>query len=450
MDEKILFQSVAEESDWDLIEHWVAQSNKLLLKKLSRNDTSWADDKGKHQAGIYIPRLIRESDYFPPLFAREDKPHIFQATCVTFWPQTGEYKSSGMRHYSNKGPETHLTVIPSELFKGLNPASWIIGGRLREPVADAMYWFIVIDSTSQDAEILETSLDIGVDFHHEIIEPSALLNARALDRDTSAELIEQINSAVRHGTLHKLLASSSSLPSPSKLAEEAQAAYLKTDKLGSLDPFLMDAPGDAVMRISRDHEYRIFKRYELRRRAVEVISALIQHPDLTTSVVRGFPDLDRIFLSASQQRKTRAGRSFEYHLATLLRSGKVCFEEQAVLGGRRPDFVLPDKRSIQQKNERGYNEAAILSAKTTLRERWKQVTHERFNCAIFLATVDDRVSTQALDEMQAADIALVVPESLKASKEAAYSAHVNVISFRDFFEGELKEKRPTLLMRHPS
>jgi len=445
MEEIALFQNVAEESEWELIEHWVSRSNKLFLKKLSRNDTSWADDKRKHQAGIYIPRLIRESGYFPPLLAREDKPHIFQASCVTFWPQTGEHRKSGMRHYSNKGPETHLTVIPPELFKGLSPASWLIGGRLKEPVAESMYWFIVIDSTSQDAEILETSLDIDSDFHHEIIEPSALLSARALDRDASAELIEQINAAVRQGTLHKLLASVATLPSPSKLAEEAQAAYFKTDKLGSLDPFQMDAPGDAVMRISRDHEYQIFKRYELRRRAVEVISALIQHSDLTTSVVRGFADLDRIFLSASQQRKTRAGRSFEYHLATLLKAGKVRFEEQAILGGRRPDFVLPDKRSIQQKNARDYNDAAILSAKTTLRERWKQVTHERFNCAIFLATVDDRVSTQALDEMQAADIALVVPESLKTSKEAAYSKHPNVISFRDFFQNEVKRKRPALL-----
>ncbi|MEA5669660.1 type II restriction endonuclease [Stenotrophomonas sp. MH1] len=444
-----MFQINSEESEWELIEHWASRSTKLFLKKLSRNDTSWADDKGKHQAGIYIPRLIRESDYFPPLIAREDKPHIFQASCITFWPQTGERRISGMRHYSNKGPETHLTVVPHDLFRDLSPASWLIGGKLLEPVSDALYWFIVIDSTSQDAELLETSLDIKADFHHELIEPSALLAAGAFEKDVSAELIEQIDAAARQGTLSKLLASVATLPSPSRLAEEAQSLYLAAERMRSLNPYDMEAPGDAVMRISRDHEYRIFKRHELRRRAVEVYSALTKHPDLTTSVVRGFPDLDRIFLSASQQRKTRAGRSFEYHLATLLKAGNVRFEEQAILGGRRPDFVLPDKHSVQLKSERSYNEAAILSAKTTLRERWKQVTHERFNCAIFLATVDDRVSSQALDEMQTADIALVVPESLKTSKEAAYAGHPNVISFKDFFEHEIRRKRPTLLALHP-
>lgn len=440
-----MFQEISEDSAWDLVEHWTSLSDKLFLKKLSRNDTSWADDKGKHQAGFYIPRAIRESGYFPALIARDDKPHIFQSDCKTFWPQTGEHKSSGMRHYSNKGPETHFTVIPHELFKGLSPASWLLGGRLREPVADAQYWFMVINSVSQDAEILETALDISAEFHFDLFDPSQLLKASALDKDASEELIEQINDAISRGTLDRLLASVGNLPPPAEIAEQARAAYFKATGVRRLDPFDMVAPGDAVMRISRDFEFQIFKGYELRRRAVEIVAALRHHADMTSAAVRGFPDLDRIFLSASQQRKNRAGRSFEYHLAAMLKAGNVKFEEQAILGGRRPDFVLPEKAAMLPSADRGYMEAMILSAKTTLRERWKQITHERFNSAIFLATVDDRVSKQALDEMEAADIALVVPESLKTSKEAAYSGHANVISFKEFFETEIGLKRPTLL-----
>ncbi|MDX3934134.1 type II restriction endonuclease [Stenotrophomonas sp.] len=440
-----MFQDISEESEWDLIEQWVARSDKLLLKKLSRNDTSWADEKGKHQAGFYIPRMIREAGFFPSLTARVDKPHIFHSACPTFWPQTGEHKASGMRHYSNKGSETHFTVVPHDLFRGLSPASWLLGGRLADPVAGAQYWFFVIDSTSLDAEILETALDISAEFHFDILDPAQILKARALDKDASEELIERINDAISNGTLDRLLASVGRLPAPALIAEEARAAYFKATGTRHLDPFGMVAPGDALMRISRDFEFQIFKGYELRRRAVEIIAALRQHRDMTSAVVHGFPDLDRIFLSASQQRKNRAGRSFEYHLAELLKAGNLKFEEQAILGGRRPDFVLPDKAAMMPGADRGYLEALILSAKTTLRERWKQITHERFNSAIFLATVDDRVSRQALDEMQAADIALVVPESLKTSKEAAYSSHANVISFKEFFEAEVALKRPTLL-----
>ncbi len=43
--------------------------------------------------------------------------------------------------------------------------------------------------------------------------------------------------------------------------------------------------------------------------------------------------------------------------------------------------------------------ALILSAGTTLRERWKQLTMERFDCALFSATAADRISTDAIDEM---------------------------------------------------
>lgn len=431
---------------WDKIENLASRSDALFLKKLSRNDTSWASDKRKHQAGFYVPSRIREAGFFPRLSPRVDKPHIHYAPCPSLWPQTGEVKQSGMRHFTNKGPETHFTVIPNDLFKGLSPASWLLAGRLRTPIDGTRYWFIVIDSESDDAEILETYLDIDADFHCEVIPPDKLLNARALAKDDAAELIDQLQYAIKSGKLDEFIRSVSQLPHPSTLAGEAQKAYFKSSGFDRLDPYHIEAPGDAVMRISRDFEYQIFKRYELRRRAAEVVGTLSSQSDMVTAVVRGFPALDGIFLSASQQRKTRAGRSFENHLASLLAGGNIHFEAQAVLGGKRPDFVLPDKRTLNRKSEkRAYFDAAILSAKTTLRERWKQITHERFNCGIFLATVDDRVSPQALDEMQHLGIVLVVPESMKDNRETFYQGHRNVISFRTFFDEEIKSKRPGLI-----
>lgn len=85
----------------------------------------------------------------------------------------------------------------------------------------------------------------------------------------------------------------------------------------------------------------------------------------------------------------------------------------------------------------------VLSAKTTLRERWKQVAMEKFNCALFLATVDDRVSSAAIDDMNNQGIHLVVPESLKKSKETCYNGKLNVITFREFFDKEISAKRPS-------
>jgi hypothetical protein len=39
----------------------------------------------------------------------------------------------------------------------------------------------------------------------------------------------------------------------------------------SLNPFTMPNPGDAIMHISRDIEYKLYKRAELRHRAAEVV-----------------------------------------------------------------------------------------------------------------------------------------------------------------------------------
>jgi hypothetical protein len=157
----------------------------------------------------------------------------------------------------------------------------------------------------------------------------------------------------------------------------------------------------------------------------------------------GFGALDRRSLSGVRTRKSRAGLSFEHHVKRLLVDGRVRHEAQIVFGGRRPDFVLPDAAALSDKNR---TDALILSLKTTLRERWKQLGMERKHGAVFLATVDDRISTAAIKEMAAHEIVLVVPESLKKSDEAVYEKQADVITFRDFFREQIGERRPALII----
>lgn len=437
----------AEHPLWNTIEEWAAKSERLFVKKLSRNDTSWADDPRKHQAGFYIPREVRESGYFPTLQADNPaKPHIFHAALRILWPQTGESTASHMRHFSNKGSETHVTVIARDLFRGLAPASLLVGGRLKKPVSDARYWFVVLDSVSEEAEILETALDLDADSHFDLFEPDELRKSATLERDEVAELIDRLQFALKAGTLDTFLSDYARIPSPESIATAARQEWLDAHGMTSLNPWKLSAPGDAIMEISRDVEYRIFRRLELRRRAAEVVKVLAGEQDLVTAVVRGFPDLDAVFLSASQQRKTRAGRSFEQHIAAALRAGNIRFEEQAVTGGRRPDFVLPDVLTLRLGQKRAFEEALVLAAKTTLRERWKQVSREAFHCAVFLATVDDRVPETSINEMATQGIFLVVPEKLKRSKETYYSKSQYVISFSELFQYELRKKRPIMLL----
>lgn len=428
-------------NQWSDIQEWVGKSYQLLIKKLSRNDCGWADSsKNGHQNGVYIPRAIRESKFFPQLQnINRNKPHIFESQFKTFWPATGKIKLSNLKHYSNKGTEMHFTGIPKSEFAGLTPASLIIGGVLREPIDNTHHWFMIVDSNTEEVELLEAMFDLGAEFHCGLFDPA---NALKIQKDEIELLVDELSVALKNGSLTTFITTVSKMPAPEILAAEAQRAYLQQHQLNELNPYEIQTPGDAIMKISRDIEYSLYKRAERRYRAAEVIRIITNGgPDIVSSVVRGFPELDATFLSASQHRKSRAGRSFEQHISRLLRDGRIAFEEQAVTGGRRPDFVLPSVKTLKMKT-RTVEEALVLSAKTTLRERWKQLVMEKSNCALFLATVDDRVSASAIEDMNNQGIHLVVPESLKKSSETCYDNKTNVITFREFFDEEISSKRP--------
>lgn len=427
---------------WSDVQEWMERSSKILIKKLSRNDCSWADDSRKHQSGPYIPHEIRESGFFPELKnLNAEKSHIFESPLPTIWPTTGEAKKSNLKHYSNKGSEMHFTGVPKDEFSGLTPASVLIGGVLRRPVGDIHHWFMTIDSATEAAELLESIFDLGTDFHFGIFDPADAFKARKNETD---QLIEELTAALKSGSLRSFIATVSKMPAPEALAADAQRTYMAQQGIKTLNPYEMPSPGDAIMKISRDIEYALYKRAEIRYRAAEVVRIVTEGgTDLVASVVRSFPNLDALFLSASQQRKTRAGRSFEHHIAKVLHDGRIRYQEQAVTGGRRPDFVLPSV-AVLASMTRSVDEAMILSLKTTLRERWKQVPMEKFRCELFLATVDDRVSSEAVDGMQAQGIHLVVPESLKSSKETCYDKKQNVITFREFFDDEISVRRAGL------
>lgn len=434
---------------WNEICEWVAKSQRVFIKKLSRNDTSWADtSENGHQNGFYIPKEIAESDFFPELKnINPDKPHIFEVEYDTLWPASAEIRASTIKHYSLRNPgvvgkekpryEWHHTGVPKEQFREVSPASLLIVGKLTFASSGVEYWCMVVDSVSDEAEIIETEFKLNSSFHYGFFDPALLIKPVSdVDR-----LVADLMQAVSLGELEKFIVDQK-LPSPDILAKEAQSVWLEESRKANMDPYRIKNPGDAVMRISRDIEYSLYKRAELRFRAAQVAKIIMRadgHP--LANLVREFHLLDSIFLSAAQTRKSRAGLSFERHVERLLRDGRIHYQPQVVFGGRRPDFVLPNVKELNTEGE-----AVILSLKTTLRERWKQLALEKPLGAIFLATVDDRVSVEAVEEMERNSITLVVPESLKKKgNESVYYDCGNVITFSDFFRHEIKCKRSTLI-----
>lgn len=167
-----------DEACWSEVHEWMRRSSTLLIKKLTRKDCNWAYDPGKRQSEVRIPHEIGVSGFFPVLRnLNAEKPHILESPLPTFWPRSGETRELNLKRYSNRGREMYFLGVPRDEFSGLTPASLLIGGVLHQPIDGIRHWFMVIDSASEESELLETVFDIKVDFHYGLFDPEDPLKA---------------------------------------------------------------------------------------------------------------------------------------------------------------------------------------------------------------------------------------------------------------------------------
>lgn len=110
------------------------------------------------------------------------------------------------------------------------------------------------------------------------------------------------------------------------------------------------------------------------------------------------------------RRKSRAGKSLEHHLARVFTCAKLRFEEQVVTEeNKKPDFIFPDAESYHN-FEFPADKLVCLGAKTTCKDRWRQVLNEADRVeGKHLFTLQQGVSTNQLREMQAEHLTLVIP-----------------------------------------
>lgn len=430
-------------ADADLLTGVLGRADHILIKKLSNNDRDWAHLRGKHQAGVYMPRAERDGGFFPPLVQkeRETGSPIREVFINTLWPQVGEEKRSRLVHYTSKGPETHLTRLPKGAFAGLLPASFLIVARVGDDRSPT-YVCLTIDSGSDEAGLLVQMFGLGPDFLIGIFEPATI---QANERDKVLDLADQVIAAWMAGTIGDFARTNATMPSTIDLARLARKTWLDKNGLTKTDPFILRKPGDVLLEISRRIELDLFREYQRRERSVELVRRVLgdtprifSASDIIRRLVDEIPQIDALMLSAAQQRKSRAGYSYEHHIESMLTDGNIPFEKQVIIEAKkRPDFILPSLRFIDS-GRPGAGTGLILSAKTTLRERWKQVEREKGSRRLFLTTVDENIAGNAIEDMASIGVHLVIPESLRESKLSEYSGHNNVLSFRDFCDGELR------------
>ena len=151
-----------------------------------------------------------------------------------------------------------------------------------------------------------------------------------------------------------------------------------------------------------DAEYRLFK--------------ALEHARYGDNFLRGFDNFDTFVSAANQiinRRKSRAGKSLEHHLAAVFDANSLLYTPQAVTeGNKRPDFLFPSQAAYHN-NSFPTDKLISLAAKTTCKDRWRQVLNEADRLrgkTKFLCTLQQGISETQMDEMQAEKVTLVVPK----------------------------------------
>jgi hypothetical protein len=133
----------------------------------------------------------------------------------------------------------------------------------------------------------------------------------------------------------------------------------------------------------------------------------------------GFKDVDDFVacsLSVHNRRKSRAGYAFENHLGEIFRSHGLAFQRTVTIEDKlKPDFLFPGKAQYLN-NEFPVALLTLLGAKTSCKDRWRQVLAESARVVEkHLITLEPAISSNQLAQMRNQNLQLVLPEQLHST-----------------------------------
>jgi hypothetical protein len=138
-----------------------------------------------------------------------------------------------------------------------------------------------------------------------------------------------------------------------------------------------------------------------------------------------------------QSRKSRSGNSLELHSREILkeeglRVGADFVHRPVIEGGKRPDFLFPTVAAYESA-EFPDDRLRMLAAKTTCKDRWRQVINEADRIRTkHLLTLQQGVSEGQFREMQEAGVQLVVPKDLHGAYPESVRPHL--VGFKAFID----------------
>ena len=159
-----------------------------------------------------------------------------------------------------------------------------------------------------------------------------------------------------------------------------------------------------------------------------------------TWFVEEFPEhIYALTLSNTQSRRSRAGKEFESIIELILIGAGIPLDSQGNIG--KQEFVNKGLGKLVDLVSLGVLEyivnkrnTVLISAKTTLRERWQEVPEEMGRTGareMFLATLDTSISSDVLNTLYEANIQVTTTKNIK---ETYYSDNERVLTFEKLVE----------------
>ena len=161
-----------------------------------------------------------------------------------------------------------------------------------------------------------------------------------------------------------------------------------------------------------DMEYKLFQGIEQARYGEQIYKGF--------ETMQNFIDLANSILN---RRKSRAGKSLEWHLSAIFDGNCLPYESQVITeANKKPDFIFPSGEAYHDPN---YNadKLIVLASKTTCKDRWRQILNEADRVRDkdkYLFTLQQGISLQQLTEMQMEKVILIVPEPYRNSFPAEF------------------------------
>lgn len=380
----------------------VTQSEGAFCRFLSANDTHAT---GGHQCGFLLPIAA-----YPIIFNQDKvKGENKDKTVKIRWQNDFETESR-LTYYGKEKNELRITRFGKDF-----PFF------AEEHVGDLL---IIAKHTDDDYEgyVLSTEDDID-----------SFMSQFNLSADRPNQIIDVANKICEINTLQTAIDEAIKdlidFPQTAEMGKMAQELSNKLNKIN--DEEVCKSP-DKILLNWYDTELALFRSLEEK----------VYNPIYT----KPFPDCQSLIEFSNKilnRRKSRAGKSLEHHLSAIFTIQKLIFEEQVVTENKKkPDFLFPNGVCYHNFDFPA-EDLTILGAKTTCKDRWRQVINEADRVdERYLFTLQPGISKNQLKEMADENVKLVVPVTQINSYPEEYRESLNTLNGFIEIVKEKQERMP--------